>query len=172
MLMRGAMVEIVVTGHPDRDGLIRAMRLARRRTVRLTHLMAAGYVAFGVAWQLLIPNVILRVAAVPFVLIGLSLPLVQWVAFRLALRRNLLRQALPQTVSLTDRGFEVASSVGAVRLDWRATKCVDLIPGVMLIRLTPRRFVAVPTVGLTGEEIGEITAALTRVPWGRETMAA
>jgi hypothetical protein len=87
------------------------------------------------------------------------------------LRRNLLIRAAPRTITLTDRGFEVAADFGAARLDWRVVNGVDIIPGLMIIRLTDRFFIEVPTNGLTSEEFGEITAVLSRVQWGRKTVA-
>jgi hypothetical protein len=46
------------------------------------------------------------------------------------------------------------------------------MPGLLIILITSRKFWAVPTSGLSREEIGEITTVLTTVQWGRNPMAA
>jgi hypothetical protein len=166
-------VEIVVTARPDRDALMRAMRHVRRTTVSRVWLLCVGYVVGGVV-------LLLFSYSYPFVrFLGLMLLFVaavtgvaQGLARREALRRNLLIRAVPRTITLTDRGFEVAAQVYALRLDWRAVNSVDIIPGLMIIRLTDRFFIEVPTNGLTSDEFGEITAVLSKVQWGRKTLAA
>jgi hypothetical protein len=60
----------------------------------------------------------------------------------------------------------------AMRLDWQVLKGVDIMPGLLIILITSRKFWAVPTSGLSREEIGEITTVLTTVQWGRNPMAA
>jgi len=164
-------VEIVVTTQPDRDGMLRAMRHARRKPVRQVRLLCAGYVVAGVA-LLLMPDLITTLLGIALLGIAAMTEVMQWWLYWRARRRNLLGLTVPRTVTLTDRGVELTTRLTSARLDWRVFKGVDLMPGLLIIFITHLKILVVPTDGLTGEEIAEITAVLSRVPWGRETMAA
>jgi hypothetical protein len=172
MITRGrATVEIVVTAQPDRDALMRAMRHVRSTTVSRVRLLCVGYVVAG-AVLLLFPYPFVKLLGLMLLFVAVVTQVAQGFAYREALRRNLLIRAVPRTVTLTDCGFEVAFRFGATRLDWPGVISVDIIPGLLIIRVTDRRFFEVPTNGLTSAEFGEITAVLSRVQWERKSMAA
>lgn len=164
-------MHIVVTARPDRDGIVRAMRHARRKPVLRVRLLCLGYVVVGVA-LLFVWNLYTFLIAYGCFIAAVLTQLAQWLTYRAALRRNLAFFAVPRTVTLTDEGVELATQHTSSRLAWRVLRGVDLMPGLMIIFITAQKFWVVPTDGLTGEEIGEITAALSRVPWARETMTA
>src|SRR5262245_1379556 len=129
--------------------MLRAMRHARRKPVLQVRLLSAGYVVAGVA-LLFTPYLIANLSGIALLGIAALPEVLQCWLYWTARRRNLLQTAVPRTVTRTERGVEQTTPHTTARLDWQVLKGVDLMPGLMVIFITSRKFWTVPTDGLTG----------------------